>query len=81
MQPHSAIAPMIFFMLFFIFGLITCAFWVWMIIDCATNPGLVGNEKLIWVLIVLLAHFLGALIYFFVARPKRYQSGSPPLIT
>ena len=71
----------ILFVPFFIFGLITCAFWVWMIIDCATNPGLVGNEKLIWVLIVLLAHFLGALIYFFVARPKRHQGGSPPLIT
>lgn len=47
------------------------AFWVWMLIHAATNKGLTDTEKLMWVLIIVFVHFLGALIYFFVGRPKK----------
>ncbi len=53
-----------------IFGL-GFAFWVWMVVDCATNEPAEGNEKLVWILVIVLAQFVGALIYFFVRRPKR----------
>jgi hypothetical protein len=46
-------------------------FWIWMIYDCATNEPSEGNDKIIWILIVLLTHVIGALIYFFARRPKR----------
>jgi hypothetical protein len=46
------------------------AFWIWMLIHAITNKGLTDTEKIIWVLVVLFLHFLGALIYFFVGRPK-----------
>ena len=53
----------------FIVGL--TVFWIWMLIDCATKEPSQGNEKLIWVLIILLTHWIGALIYLIVRRPER----------
>jgi len=52
-------------------GLACFALWVWMLIDCLTNNGIPGSEKVAWVLVMIFTHFLGALIYFFVGRPKR----------
>jgi|MudIll2142460700_1097286.scaffolds.fasta_scaffold547290_2 hypothetical protein len=46
------------------------AFWIWMLIHAIQNKGLTDTEKIIWVLVIALLHFLGALIYFFVGRPK-----------
>jgi membrane-associated phospholipid phosphatase len=62
-----------FFMMFFLlFALIGTAFWVWMLIECATKEPDQGNTRLIWVLIILFANFLGAAIYYFVRRPQRW---------
>ncbi len=47
--------------------------WIWMIIDCAMNEPSDGNDKLVWMLIILLTSWLGALIYFFVRRPQRIR--------
>ena len=55
---------------FWLIGLLTTIFWVWMLIDCLQNPAIVGTEKIVWVLVIVLLHFLGALIYFFVAKTK-----------
>ena len=46
------------------------AFWIWMLIHAIQNKGLTDTQKIIWVLVIALLHFLGALIYFFVGRPK-----------
>jgi hypothetical protein len=46
------------------------AFWLWMLIDALRNKALSDTEKLVWVLVIVFLHFLGALIYFFVARSK-----------
>ncbi len=64
------------FMAFLLIGLLGVAsivFWVWMIVDCATKEKSEGNEKLIWILIIVLTGWIGALIYFFVRRPQRVQ--------
>ena len=50
-------------------------FWLWMLVDAITNPALDGTEKIIWVLVVLFGHLLGALIYFLVARSRRSGPG------
>ena len=47
------------------------AFWIWMLISAIQNKGLTDNEKIVWVLVIALLHWLGALIYFFVGHPKR----------
>jgi hypothetical protein len=64
-----------FLFLFLIFGvgIIGTIFWIWMLIDCATKEPSSGNDKLIWILIIIFTHLLGALIYFLVRRPKRIR--------
>ncbi len=51
--------------------LLAFAFWIWMLVHAITNDGLSDIEKLIWVIVMLFSHFIGAVIYFFVGRPKR----------
>ena len=46
-------------------------FWVWTLLDTIKNEPSEGNDKLIWILIIVLAGWVGSLIYFFVRRPKR----------
>ncbi|MSU59790.1 MAG: PLDc_N domain-containing protein [Pedosphaera sp.] len=50
------------------------AFWIWMLVHAIQNKGLNETEKIVWVLVIALVHFLGALIYFFVGRPKAPKS-------
>ena len=52
------------------FAALAFVFWIWMLVHAITNKGLTDVEKIIWVLVVFFLHFLGALIYFFVGRPK-----------
>ena len=63
-------------------GVFAMVFWIWMLIDCATKERNEGNDKLIWILVILFTHLLGALIYFFVRRPQRNaehrRTGVPP---
>ena len=56
-----------------VIGVCGTIFWVWMLIDCATREPSTGNDKLIWILVIVLAHLIGALIYYFVRRPQRMQ--------
>ena len=70
----DAIIPL--FFLFFVFcsvgiGLLTAAFWIWMLIDCVMHESDEGNDKLVWVLIIIFTQLIGALIYFFVRRRQR----------
>ncbi|MBL8888793.1 MAG: PLDc N-terminal domain-containing protein [Planctomycetaceae bacterium] len=52
-------------------SLLTTAFWIWMIVDCATNEPNEGNDKIVWLLLIILLPFIGSLLYFFVRRPQR----------
>jgi hypothetical protein len=56
---------------FFVFVIGGTIFWVIMIIECATKESSQGNTKLIWILIIVFTHWIGALIYYFVRRPQR----------
>jgi hypothetical protein len=58
------------FLVFFV--VMTMALWVWMLVDCVTRESDQGNTKLIWVLIILFANFIGALLYLLVRRPQRW---------
>lgn len=60
-------------LLLLVLGIGGTILWIWMIVDCATKEPSEGNEKLIWILIVVLTHWIGALIYLLVRRPKRIQ--------
>jgi nitrate reductase gamma subunit len=56
-----------------IIGLAVFVFWLRMIIECATRESSEGNTKIIWMLVILLTSWLGALIYYFIRRPQRIQ--------
>lgn len=65
--------PILMFLLFFGVGILGTLFWIWMLIDCATREPSEGNDKLIWIIVIIFTHLLGALIYFLVRRPKRIE--------
>jgi hypothetical protein len=46
------------------------AFWLWMLIHALRNPGLNDGERISWTVVLCLTHLLGAILYFFLGRPK-----------
>ena len=61
------------FLLMGLIGILGTAFWIWMLIDCATRESKEGNDKLVWVIIIIFTHLIGAIIYYFVRRRPRLQ--------
>jgi hypothetical protein len=61
-----ALAVVIFWILIGSICLGAMIFWVWMLVHAAISKTIDNTEKIVWVLIILFTHFLGALIYFFV---------------
>jgi phospholipase D-like protein len=60
-----------FFIFFIILGFAFFAFWIWMLIDCISNEPSTGNDKIIWVLVILILQWVGAVLYFMIRRPQR----------
>ena len=63
------------FGLFAGFGLIVLAavlflfvFWIWMIIDCLKRDFKKDVEKIVWILVLIFLHLLGAIIYYFAVK-------------
>jgi peptidoglycan/LPS O-acetylase OafA/YrhL len=52
-------------------GLLGTAFWVWMLVDCAMNEPSDSNDKIVWILILVFTGIIGAVLYYFVRRPRR----------
>ena len=63
--------PLLLMLVFVPVVLLLLAFWIWMLVDCATKEPSAGNDKVIWILVIVLTHWIGALIYYFVRRPER----------
>jgi hypothetical protein len=63
---------MICWLVFCVLILASVAFQIWMIVDAAKKvyPQGKENEKIVWILIILVAGAIGALIYYFVEKPK-----------
>jgi len=60
------------------FALVATAFWIWMLISAIQNKGLDETEKIVWIIVIALTHWIGALIYFFIGHPKRLTPRSAP---
>lgn len=71
----SLVLPLylLFMMFVAMLGIGGTVLWIWMIIDCATKEPDTGNDKVIWILIIVFTHWIGALIYFLVRRPERIK--------
>ena len=57
-------------------SLAALAFWIWMIVDCAQREFEGPSLKIIWILVIIFTHWLGALIYFLVGRPQGRLPGA-----
>lgn len=66
-----ALLPLLFMLVIFAVSIAGLVLWVWMLVDCATKERGEGNDKLIWILVIVLTGWIGALIYLLVRRPKR----------
>ena len=56
-----------------VMALIGTIFWMWTIVDCATNEPAEGNDKVMWLVIIVLTNLIGAAIYYFARRPERMR--------
>lgn len=50
--------------------------WLYALIDCLTNEPNQGNDRVVWLLVILLANLPGALIYLLIRRPQRLRQAS-----
>ena len=51
-----------------ILGVLAFIFWIWMLVDCIQRKFKNDTEKIIWVLVIILVHWIGALIYYFAVK-------------
>ena len=57
-------------------GLGALAFWIWMLVDCIQNESKEGNDRLVWVILIIATKLLGAIVYYFARRSKRLRLAS-----
>jgi len=57
-------------MVFLVITIPGTIFWIWMLVDCATKEP-EGIDKMVWIVIILFTHLLGAFLYLIVRRSKR----------
>jgi hypothetical protein len=57
-------------LLFVVLAIAATIFWIWMLVD-VLNSSKPTDQKILWAVVIVFTHFLGALIYFFVGRERR----------
>jgi TctA family transporter len=63
---------MIFYLAMLALALIFFVIWVLMIVDCVRREDFKGeNDKLLWILILILGGAIGAIIYYLVVMRKK----------
>jgi len=65
-------------LLMFAFIIAVMALWVWMLVDVVRREFKDDNTKLVWVLVVILAGWVGAAVYYFVGRQQGVIPEAPP---
>ena len=54
-------------------GVLSLILWIFMIVDAAKRNFKQENDKIMWILIIILTGIIGALIYYFVIkRPNKH---------
>jgi len=44
-------------------------FWIWMLVDAIMKKKF--EDKLVWILVIIFLHFIGALLYYFLVYRKQ----------
>jgi hypothetical protein len=50
-------------------GLVAFALWLWALVDAIRNPALDSTMRIVWVVVIVVTQFLGALLYL-IMRPR-----------
>ena len=66
----EAIIVLLIFGLFFLLIIGSLALWIWMLVDCIKRKFKKDDEKIIWLLVIILVQAIGAIIYYFVIKRK-----------
>jgi hypothetical protein len=56
-------------------ALLASMFWIWMLIDAATKET-DPHDRLLWVVIIIFTHIVGAAIYFVLRRTPRMRTAA-----
>ena len=59
-------------------ALASFVFWVVEIIDAARREWPSPNTKIIWLLVIIFGHGLGAIVYYFAGKPSGWLPGQVP---
>ena len=51
-----------------IVGILILFFWIWMLVDCAKRKFRNDVEKIVWIVVLIFATWLGAFVYFVVVK-------------
>lgn len=61
-----------FLAIFFFVLLVPSLVWIGALVSCLKNES-AGSTKLVWALVIIFSHFVGALIYLLIRRPERIR--------
>jgi len=66
----AGLAIFVILIILLIVGLIvfSIVFWIMMLVDCVKKKFKNENDKIVWVLVIIFAGIIGALIYYFVVK-------------
>ena len=56
------------FVFFIVVIILLYVFWIFMIVDAAKRKFKNENDKILWILVVVLAQIIGAIVYYFVVK-------------
>ena len=61
---------MLVWLVIMVIGLGGTILWVWMLIDCARRTFPKNDDKVVWILVIVFTHLIGAVIYYFMVKRK-----------
>lgn len=70
MMPWFLIGPSIMQLLL----LASTIFWIWAMVDSVRNSRISGTARVVWLLVILFTHWLGAVCYFIFGRSPQPQT-------
>lgn len=59
------------FLVVFVISILFLIFWIFMLVDAAKRKFKGDNEKVLWILLIVLTSWIGAIIYYFVIYRKK----------
>jgi hypothetical protein len=58
------------FLILIMLGIASMVFWIVEIVDVSRREFRDPNNKVIWLLVIIFLHFLGALLYYFIGKSQ-----------